>query len=248
VVLFLDYDGTLTPIVSHPRFAKLSASKRKVLRELVRCPNLRVAIVSGRSLREIKRQVRIKGLIYAGNHGLEYEGLRLRFVHPEARAARRWLKPLAARLRKVLKPFRRAFVEDKGLTLSVHYRNLPPKRVAAAKALFLEAAGPCLESRRAVTTAGKKVWEVRPGVRWNKGTLVLRLLSRLSARFSRSLLPVYLGDDQTDEDAFKVLRRRGIGVRITARKGKATQARYYLRSPREVFDFLARVGKIKRGG
>ncbi|MBI1977926.1 MAG: trehalose-phosphatase [Candidatus Omnitrophica bacterium] len=244
-VVFLDYDGTLTPIVRHPSLAKLSASRRETLRAFAQTKGLRTAIVSGRSLAEVKSLVGVPGVIYAGNHGLEFEGPRTRFVHPKAATIQKQLKGLARKLGQALEPFSGIFVEDKGLTLSVHYRELSETQTKRAKKLFRHVLKPYSGSSQVVVTQGKKVWEVRPSTDWNKGTLILWLLARAIAASSKSKLPIYIGDDRTDEDAFKALKDKGIGIKVTNRPDHSSGAAYFLRSPSEVYLFLKRLRALR---
>jgi len=246
VMLFLDYDGTLTPIVRHPSFAKLSLTGKKLLRSLVRTEGIKTVIVSGRSLADMKDRMDIPGLIYVGNHGLEFEGPQIRYVHPMARASKKLLRQLAKKLAQSLKFFPKVFVENKALTLSVHYRQLSPSKVKKAKKVFLKTLRPYLRYAQIVFTRGKKVWEVRPPTRWNKGRIVLWLLARMVAHTATKFVPIYIGDDRTDEDAFKAIRRRGIGIKVTQKGNEVSHAGYYLRSTGEVFDFLRRLKMLKK--
>lgn len=246
VMLFLDYDGTLTPIVRRPDLAELSLENRKLLQDLMRTEGLALVIVSGRSLSQLKGLVRLKGCICVGNHGLECEGSSLRFVHPEAVETKPLLQTLARQLKWTFKPFRGILVENKGLTVSVHYRELTGERFEEAQAIFLKIISPHLNTSRLVLSKGKKVWELRPPTGWNKGTMILWLLARRKAKSSKEVLPIYVGDDQTDEDAFKALKGKGIGIKVEENPSQTTEASYFLRGPGEVSLFLKRIKAAKR--
>lgn len=246
VMLFLDYDGTLTPIVERPALAKLSSEEKELLSDLMALEDVKIAIVSGRSLADLKERVGVKGLLYAGNHGLEFEGPSIRFVHPEALAAKHLMQKAARGLQEAFKEVPGILVEHKVFTISVHYRKLPEEKVPEAKAVFSKILLPYVKSSKVILKEGKKVWEIRPSTRWHKGTLVLWLLARVLARSSKKVLPIYVGDDQTDEDAFKAVRQRGLGVKVIENKDEPTRARYCLDSPKEVFDFLKRLAAVKR--
>ncbi len=246
IALFLDYDGTLTPIVSHPSKARLSAAGRRLLRSLSRRPEIWIALVSGRSLKEVRRMVGVKGLCYVGNHGLELAGPKIRHVNPMARKSRPVMKKIAASLRKELKRIPGTWVEDKGLTLSVHCRQVNPKKKPLARRLFLDIVRPYAGKKQIRLTAGKEVFEVRPPVRWTKGTVVSWLLARQPALSRGPVLPIYIGDDQTDEDAFQALGKRGITVRVGA-GNPLSQAQYRVRSPAEVGRFLRRLIRCSPG-
>lgn len=237
IALFLDYDGTLTPMVSHPSKARLSAAGRRLLRSLSRRPGIWIALVSGRALKEVRRMVGVKGLCYVGNHGLELAGPKIRYVHPMARKSRPVMKKIAALLRKKLKKVRGAWVEDKGFTLSVHYRQVESGEKLLVRRLFHNVVRLYAEKSQVRLTAGKKVLEVRPPAHWTKGSVVNWLLARQRALSHGPVLPIYIGDDLTDEDAFRVLGKQGITVRVGA-GNPLTRAQYRLRSPAGVARFL----------
>lgn len=246
LMLFLDYDGTLTPIVNHPKEAKLSEGGKKVLRGMTLTPGIKTVIVSGRSLADVKKLVRIAGLLYVGNHGLELEGPAINFVHPQAVEAKKLIEKIRIRLRPALRSFTGVVIEDKTFTLSVHYRRLAQSKVEPARLVFLRILRPYARAAKVILTEGKKVWEVRPAIRWNKGTTVLWLYGRVLAQSSEErILPLYVGDDRTDEDAFRALKPVGLSVKVVDSEADDTDADYFLRSPKEVFDFLNRVQNLK---
>ncbi len=243
VILFLDYDGTLTPIVSHPRLAVLSPKIRSVINKLNKQLPFGVTIVSGRSLSEIKRKVNLKELSYVGNHGYEMQTPYLKYIHPEALKFIASAKKIQNQLKQALKKYKGIFVEDKTMTLSVHYRNVALSEVASLKKAFLKAMQPYIKQRMVRLTHGKKVWEIRPPVSWGKGKSVQWLLTSLGVSDNKNALPIFIGDDKTDEDAFKVLKKKGIGIKICSEKDPSSAARYYLKDTREVLTFLNRLLK-----
>jgi len=243
VNLFLDYDGTLTPIVATPELARLPGRNRELLQALRDAPGCRVAIISGRALADLKGLVGLRGLVYSGNHGYELEGADLhlgRLVPPRTRAL---LRSLKRRLAPRLRGLRGVRLEDKGVTLSVHYRQARPQDLPRLREILEEVAGPSRERREIRITAGKKVFEIRPPVKWDKGKIVKRLL-RSPAFSRRGALPVFIGDDVTDEDAFRALNSHGLTIAVGRRQ--PTQAEYFLRNTREVTGFLGRLLKLVR--
>ena len=241
VFLGLDYDGTLTPIAQYPSMAKLSSKHRKILRDLNLLRDLKICILSGRPVKEIKGLVNIPKMIYAGNHGFELEGPYLHWVHPGAVKAKKLLKRLAVRLENGLRSVQGVYVENKTYTLSIHYRQVPRDKIQKAKSTFLRLVARHVQSGHVLITEGKKVWEIRPAIPWNKGHIVRWLLDHKKDTASRRALPIYIGDDRTDEDAFKALGRKGVTVKVTAQKDQASAARFWLRSPQEVFIFLNKI-------
>ncbi len=242
--LFLDYDGTLTPIVARPDLAKLDAAGKAVLGTLSGLDGLQTAIVSGRALSNVQAQIGIPELIYVGNHGLELHGPHIDFILPAAVEAKPLIENLDRRLRDELGGMKPVLIENKEYTLSVHYRDVPEKMHDRVKASVLKIVGPHLEEKQIVLRGGKKVWEIRPAFPWDKGRIVLWLFARVLAQ-QPSAYPVYLGDDDTDEDAFRALENKGLTVKITKNPLDNTAASYYLNSPKEALDFLKRLSDIK---
>lgn len=240
LVLFLDYDGTLVPIADQPSKALLPTQVKNLLEEIARQRGMWAAVISGRRLGELKAMVGIHGLCYVGNHGLELEGPKLRYVNPAARYARPALKKIAQALQSTLRPFPGAWVEDKEFTLSVHFRNVAAADLISVKNRFYEILQPYLEKHQVRVTVGKRVFEVRPSVRWNKGTVVQWLLSRQRALADEAAaIPVYIGDDETDEDAFNAFESEGLSIRVG--RSKLSRAQYALSSPGEVEKLLRRL-------
>jgi trehalose 6-phosphate synthase/phosphatase len=236
--LFLDYDGTITPLREHPSKATMSREMRKVLESCVERNDTDVAVVSGRSLADVAKMVNHPDVIYAGNHGLEIEGPGLEaFHHEDLVHYRRRADALATELKAVEADG--AWTEAKGPTLTYHYRQVPEaKRAASVEAV-----------RRIMTEAGYQprdahlAVEARPPIGWDKGRAVLHILRSLYGRsWSEQVRVIYVGDDQTDEDAFRFLA----GLAITFRVGKAeTLTAAARRLPnvdavRAVLDWLAR--------
>ena len=227
VLVACDLDGTLAPLRPHPARTRLPHAAREALRRLVQRRAVRVAVLSGRRLAEVRRLVRLRGVAFGGNHGLELEAGGRIWIHPAARRARPRLVRAARALRRRLAGVRGVWVEDKGLTLTVHYRAAPRRAWPAVA----RAARTVREGLR--LRAGKRTWELRPSVAWDKGRAVGWLRRRLGCG-----RVIYLGDDRTDEDAFRALRRGDLGVRVGP---GATRAAARVRSPRDAARWLDRL-------
>jgi trehalose 6-phosphate phosphatase len=246
-ILFLsDYDGTLTPIVSRPEDAVLSPEIRDKLDTLAQKPTVSVGIITGRSLSEIKSIVAIEGIYYSGNHGLEIEGPGLNYISPLAETAGAIMKDLAGVFTKELAGIDGAIIQEKGLSLSVHYRLVKMEEESIVAETFRRVTAPLLDEGKIKVFAGKKVWEVKPPIDWHKGKAIEAIAREIKALLKlESLLTIYLGDDVTDEDAFEVLHRpEGWSIFVGGEKPSST-ADYYLNSTAEVEDFLARLIKLK---
>jgi len=234
LLLFLDYDGTLTPIVAKPHLAKLTRSRRAFLKKISRNPEVILTVVSGRQLKDLKKLVGLSGIYYAGNHGFEMIGPKTKTIHPKAKAAIPVLRKIKAELIKRLKGIKGVLVEDKKLTLSLHYRLVKTPQVKKVSRIFKQIVKPYIKSKKIRITSGKKVFEVRPNVNWNKGQAVLWFLKKLAQ--GKKALPVYIGDDTTDEDAFKALKKRGLTIRVGKQKGSA--AKYFIKNVDQVYKLL----------
>jgi trehalose 6-phosphate phosphatase len=240
-ILFLsDYDGTLTPVVERPEMAILAEETRRLLISLAHQPGFTVGIISGRALADLKEKVNIDGLIYAGNHGFEIVGPGLKFINPLADEVKPFFRIIRKVLAMALSSIKGVLVEDKGITLSVHYRQVEEEKGKDMKRLVENIIKIPLAQGMVKLTTGKKVIEVRPSVNWDKGKAI-RLLMKKYGKGGRNsgLLPVYMGDDRTDEDGFQMIEKYGQGITIHIGESWAeSSARYYLTSPLEVQKFL----------
>ncbi|MBI2860431.1 MAG: trehalose-phosphatase [Chloroflexi bacterium] len=245
VLLLSDFDGTLAPIAPRPADAVMPPEVRDKLQSLSQKPHRSAGIISGRSLAEVRAMVGIEGVYYAGNHGLEIEGPDLNYVHPGAEASRKAMSELCRQLSAALGGVEGVIIEDKGLSLSVHYRLVAGDREAGVADAFDRTAAPWSSRGKVRITAGKKVWEIRPPIDWHKGKAVETLAAQIRSLTGHArLLTIYLGDDKTDEDAFSVLRRPH-GWSIFIRDGgDSSSAEFFLRSPAEVSLFLSRLIEI----
>ncbi len=234
LLLFLDYDGTLTPIVAKPHLAKLTGSRRAFLKKISKNPDIILTVVSGRQLSDLKKLVGLSGIYYAGNHGFEMIGPGTKSIHPKAKAALPALRKIKAELKEQLKGIRGIIVEDKTLTLSLHYRLVKPSQAKNVGRIFNRIVKPYIKNRKIRITSGKKVFEVRPYVKWDKGLAVLWFLNKLGK--GKQTLPVYIGDDTTDEDAFKALKERGLTVRVGEQRSSA--AKHFVKNVDQVYKLL----------
>jgi trehalose 6-phosphate phosphatase len=230
VVLFLDFDGTLTPLMDDPAKVYLPPDMRQAMQHLASLEGVTLGILSGRQRADVQERIGIPGLIYAGNHGLEISGPGMIFVEPTSVTWRDELQELAGQLTERLRGLAGVFVEDKGLTLSVHYRQAGEVVGEGVRRLVhgvLERT-----AHPFVLTQGDRVYEIRPRVYWNKGTAARWILEQLNQTDS---LVFYVGDDVTDEDAFAALSE---GITVKVGSAAETAACYWLEDPTAVRVFL----------
>jgi trehalose 6-phosphate phosphatase len=237
--VFLDYDGTLTPIVDRPEDAIISDSMRDAVRGLAkRCP---VCVVSGRDRRVVQELMGIDDLIVAGSHGFDIWSPSGGSIQREEGAGfGDLLEEVKTRLRKETGPIDGALVEPKSVSVAVHYRLVSEEERPKVK----EIVDAVLAERpdELKVTPGKMVYEIQPKIDWDKGKAVLYLLEALDLD-GDDVVPMYLGDDITDEHAFEALAGRGIGIFVGRAEdpevaGRTTAADYGLHTVEEVERFL----------
>lgn len=244
ILVLLDYDGTLTPIAESPGKAVIPGEIKELLQNLSASSSCKLGIISGRSLEDIKNAVGVKGIIYAGNHGLEIESPKIKFKSQVSLRLKSIIRNIAEDMRKKLSGITGILIEDKGLTLSVHYRLVDKKDIPVFEKAFSEAVRPYLANNKVRIDSGKKVYEIRPPVKWDKGKAALWFLARQQfVSGEKKVLPVYIGDDATDEDVFKVLKRKGLTI-FVGEPGNS-KADYYLRDTAEVAKFLRLISGLK---
>jgi trehalose 6-phosphate phosphatase len=228
--LFLDFDGTLVPIASDPSIPRLDARSRRLLERIAAGHCCVPAIVSGRAIDDLYTRVGVEHLIYAGNHGLEIRGPGINFVEPAAAARVERLRLLSRDLTARLGPIKGALVEYKGLTASVHYRQVAPQEVSYIQQAVCAAVA--TEDNRFTVNCGKMVFEIVPRTNWHKGVAAQWIIQHLNLDEQSA---IFFGDDTTDEKAFATLQQA-----ITVRVGwnGSTMAGYHFPDPETVHEFL----------
>lgn len=234
ILLLVDYDGTIVPIKPIPQQVKLSESTKILLQKLKVKLHGNLGIISGRSLIEIKKQVGIRGLIYAGNHGMEWTVKGKRYTVARAKKFIYALPKIKKSLKILEDKFRGVFIEDKHLTLAVHYRLLQKKYVNSFHRYIKYLLEPYLKAYTVSLLNGKMVYELMLPLNWNKGDFIKLCMEKYFHKSQRHLLTIYIGDDRTDEEAF--LKLKDV---ITIKVGRGqSSARYFVKNQKEVINFL----------
>ncbi len=233
--IFLDFDGTLTPIVAHPDAAVLAPSARAAVAALA--TEIPVAIISGRDRLDVEARVGVDDLAFAGSHGFDIR-FGERTATPAGVGFSEALDVAEALLHGRLDGVAGALVERKRFSIAAHYRNVGAPEAARVAEAVAEAA--TVAGLR--TKTGKKVFELQPAVDWDKGRAVLWLLQQL--RLDRpEIVPLFIGDDVTDEDAFRALAGRGVGIVVaqSGAVGRRSFADFRLTNVDEVIALLHRL-------
>ena len=238
--VFYDFDGTLSDIVNDPDAARpVPGASEALVRLAAQCP---VAVLSGRDLADVSERVGLPGIWYAGSHGFELTAPDGTHHQNEAAAAAiPVLEQAAAELREKVGSIPGVVVEHKRFGVAAHYRNAARDRVGEVSAA-VRGAG----QRHALrVTTGREVIELRPDIDWDKGRTLRWVIDHLHQAGSGPLLPVYLGDDITDEDAFDAVRPEGVPilVRHSDDGDRATAALFALGSPAQATEFTDRLAR-----
>ncbi|KAM0006707.1 putative trehalose-phosphatase [Helianthus debilis subsp. tardiflorus] len=246
IVMFLDYDGTLSPIVDDPDRAYMSDAMRATVRKLAGF--FPTAIVSGRCRDKVYNFVKLAELYYAGSHGMDIRGPSTGSKNKKSspsvlcQPASEYL-PMIDEVYGILMEKTQstagAKVENNKFCLSVHFRCVDEKKWSELAGIVKSVLKNYPKLR---LTQGRKVLEIRPTIKWDKGKALEFLLESLGYANCTDVFPIYIGDDRTDEDAFKVLRERGQGFGILVSKiPRDTNASYSLQEPSKVMEFLQRL-------
>ncbi len=239
VELFLDYDGTITPIRLTPAEAVLSPDTIQIMRELINLPKVRVTIVTGRSMKDIRSILPFENIRIVANHGFHMYLDGEEWIHPDAELSVLNMQQTKEELQHLLEPYKGIFVEDKKYTLSIHYRNALVRDIPEITKITQKTA--LSFNEKFIITEGKEVMEIRPPVNWGKGHAVSKILK--AHKYPALSLKVYIGDDMTDEDAFQVLKSTGITIHVG--KTNETMAQYYVSDVDEVLQILKMIIKLR---
>lgn len=244
ILLLLDYDGTLVSFRERPMDVTTSYKIKNLLTYFIKNPKFIVVIVSGRSLHEIKQLLDIDGLSFAALHGLQIEVASGKSYDWQPNGNIQFiLKKIKKTSVHKFKDEKSVYIEDKRLTLAFHYRTLVEEKIDYNIHKFLEIVKTIDVNNCCEIIHGAKVIEIRPKG-WNKGKAIEYLFTIFNDL--KNKLPIYIGDDTTDEDAFRTIGNRGITVFVSNKSSQSTTAQYWLKDPDDVLKFLQNL-KLKSG-
>ena len=237
-LLLFDFDGTLREFTGIPTDANLPAHRRQLLVDLEQRPDAVVGIVSGRRIADVRERAGVDGLIYSGLHGLEIETSRLTFQHEGADSAQAMIPDLARRLARAIDGLAGVLIENKRLSLVVHWRMAGPIVREEARRRLAETLEEPLRTGFFKLQPGNDMCELLPNVSWNKGDAVRWICNQVAREHGRDCWPLFVGDDATDEDAFRAIAANGVTVVVGHR---STAANYRLPDPAAVEKLLQRL-------
>jgi len=233
-VFFFDYDGTLSPIVRDPGKAFIGKKMKSKLAELAN--HYSVSVVSGRDKGDIEKFIELDRVIYAGSHGFRIEGPdNLYMEQAEAKELLPRLDQMEKQLEVSLEQKINGLqVERKYFAIAIHYRNAPK---GTFKKIKNEVYRMIDDDPDFKTGRGKKILEIKPSLNWHKGRAIEWIINRLDFSVPEKHVPIYVGDDVTDEDAFRAIADTGIGI-LVGKHSQLSSAKYKLSDVSEVEDFM----------
>jgi trehalose-phosphatase len=248
LVLLFDFDGTLAEFHEDPEAPELTPERWDLLNRIARDPAVSLGIVSGRRLDDLRARTRLPDHVYhAGLHGLEIEVGGSRTTHPDLAAAEARIEGLADCLKRLLMEFPGSFIEDKGASVAVHTRRLPKELYDKVFARADVLAVPWIAEGHVRRLEGNAVVEYLPNISGHKGEATKWITADVESKFARPAWVAYIGDDITDEDAFRAIEC-GIGVLVGLRPTSATHKLDGIADVDRFLRWLAAEDKVRRTG
>lgn len=238
-LLILDFDGTLSPIVQHPDDAVLPAHTKELLKKAVKL--FPIIIISGRPLADIRRRVGVRGIVYAGNHGYEWQLGSRRYRHAVPASTTRTLKEAKAVLMHISRSYPHLIRENKSGSFALNYRALAPREARAFQSDALLSVSPYLARDALRLMDSLCTFEISADADWTKGHCAMLLYKTMGAHNGPKKVPVYIGDSLTDEDGFRAFQN-GITIRVGRKNTSA--ARYYVGHQKDVGALIAKLTRV----
>lgn len=233
-LLMLDFDGVLSAIAPTPDEAFISDNTVSLLKK---CGELfPVAIITGRDLAEIKKKIDVKNILYIASHGLEWEEDGKYYAKPIPREVSEAINLAKEEIKLLIENYPGMVFEDKPFTFAVHYRIMDPGLVKDFIKKVKSILKPIAEQYKLRLDHNLKTFELRPEINWDKGDSALFIEKHFNKKIGKKLIPIYIGDSLTDEDAFVALKENGITIRVG--RSKKSAAKYYIKNQKQVDSFL----------
>ena len=245
-ILILDFDGTLAPIRTHPQKANITIKTRNLLQKLSKKRGFYIAILSGRKLQDLKAKIKLPNIIYAGNHGIETEIYGKIYTFPISNKIQSSISEIAKKLGKIIAKFDKAFIEDKGSVLALHYRLVHKRNIHKLLIRFDKIIKPYIKNSAVSVTPGKMVYDICPNINWHKGDFAKFVVKMHTTLSKTKPLVIFIGDDKSDENVFEKLKGAiciKVGTCISS-----TKAKYSLKDTKEVYKFLNLIGGTSNHG
>jgi len=234
LLLLLDYDGTLVEIAPRPELASPTPALLRLLARLINCPDYTVVVVSGRPLQNLLELLPVPGLNYLGSHGGESLIFGRPFPSISAKSASEAIAGWKRQLAGLLEHLTGWWIEDKPQGFALHYRQASPVQEEQLSKIIETWKAKIIDSGSCQVLSGKKVMEILP-CEVNKGEAIQKIL--LSSHFL-GYLPLFIGDDITDESVFAVIKTQGLSFKVGEAE-EPTRANHFLKNPAQVREFLA---------
>ncbi len=235
IFIFFDFDGTLVPIMKNPDDCYLSEHTKEILSKLKE--KTKICIISGRDIKDLKKRASIEGICYCGSHGLQIEGYDINYFNPETKRLKPIIDEAYILIKEMVKGFEGAIVEKKSFSFTLHFRQVNPAIRKKLKKYFFEIINTFKEKEIKIQN-GKMVFEILPAIDWNKG----KSISFILKKFDKKVLPIFVGDDLTDETAFCELKDYGLTIKVG--NSKKTVAKYFLKNQAEVYKFIKIMNEV----
>ncbi len=233
--LLFDFDGTLVPIMKNPKDCYLPDEIRICLDKIK--DKVKIGIISGRDLQDLKSKVLVEGIYYSGSHGLQIGGPDIKYINPNAAQLRPYLDKIYSEVINLCEEFPGALIEKKSFSFTLHYRQVESKIRKDLKKTFFQIIKR-FDDGRIKILEGKMVYEVLPSIDWNKGMAVSFLLKNMK----KEAFPIFIGDDLTDETVFSKIKDKGLTIKVGY--SKKTMAMYFLKNQKEVYKFIRMLKEV----
>ncbi len=221
--------------MKNPDDCYLSDKLKIILQQLNN--KIKIGIISGRDLKDLRKRISIRGLYYCGSHGLQIESPEIKYINPDAERLIPYINEVYRKFKKLTDKFAGMLIEKKEFSFTIHYRQVEPEKRKELKKLFFDMISKYKGNYIKVLN-GKMVFEILPAVNWNKG----RAVSFLANNFQNKHYPVFIGDDITDETVFSEINDRGLTIRVG--NSKKTMAKYFIRNQGEVYKFVTIMNEV----